>query len=569
MSRIERYAPEQLLGTSGLVDTFRVRVAGQSEPAALKVAFVERAEKGLARELAARFLAAGRRSQAFHLGAAQVLEVSDDVEAAFVATEWVAGGDLTQLLQRLGTPKADLRPVDPRLAAAVCAEVAATVAAAHACLPALHHLGLSPGNVVVTAAGVVKVLDFGLSASVRRPDLCPLEKWHFVAPELLGRDASSISAEAAKAADRYSVGALLCFLLSGGARPEGGSLQELSGRVRRPPVLPEGTPAGIRQAGHALTALEPSARPGSLEPIIELLRKEIGSEPQRYLADQIGGATTKSGKTQQEAPMARPVPGADAPPGQVPTVHAGSKHGNARRDVPPVHRFAGRRAALAGLATLLLVLLGLLVHQGLRRGLNGPHHLPDPMAVARIPDQPPGPGATPQDGGASAPTPELLPAAHGYVPDPDHPPTRVPGRVFLDTSPQGADIWIDGILRGQTPVDIVTGPGAHRMVAIKAGYLMWRAVYDTSRGEFARRELQPTTPPTFGNAFLDVRCPATNRFPVILDDEETGLLCPVRQLPVASGKHSVGIFVPLRRANVTVEVDVAPGRQATRVDLKD
>jgi hypothetical protein len=145
----------------------------------------------------------------------------------------------------------------------------------------------------------------------------------------------------------------------------------------------------------------------------------------------------------------------------------------------------------------------------------------------------------------------------------------VPGHLFVDTSPSQAAVWIDGTLRGQAPVDLEVGPGVHRMVAIKAGYRMWLAVYDTSQGEFARREFQPASPPVVGDAFLDVRCPVPDRYPIILDDEETGVLCPIERLPVVSGKHTVGIFVPARRTNITSSVVATRGRQPLRVDLRD
>jgi hypothetical protein len=168
-----------------------------------------------------------------------------------------------------------------------------------------------------------------------------------------------------------------------------------------------------------------------------------------------------------------------------------------------------------------------------------------------------------------AANPEIPLPTHGYLPDPGHPPARVPGHLFLDTSPTGAEVWIDGIWRGRTPVDLATGPGGHRMVAVKSGFLSWRAVYDTTQGTFARTELQSASPPRTGDAFLDVECRGANHLPVVLDDDETGFLCPASRVPVTSGRHSVGILVPSRRAKVTVEIDVPAGPQPRRVVLDD
>ena len=98
---------------------------------------------------------------------------------------------------------------------------------------------------------------------------------------------------------------------------------------------------------------------------------------------------------------------------------------------------------------------------------------------------------------------------------------------------------------------------------------MLRAVFDTTRGEYARRGLQRAGFANFGDAILDVQCAGANKYPVVLDDEETGLLCPVSRLPVVSGKHHVGIFVPARKTVMAVEVTIPPGREPKRALLKE
>ncbi|HTY28118.1 MAG TPA: PEGA domain-containing protein, partial [Mycobacterium sp.] len=175
----------------------------------------------------------------------------------------------------------------------------------------------------------------------------------------------------------------------------------------------------------------------------------------------------------------------------------------------------------------------------------------------------------PPDGGLHPSSPEVKAEVERYQPKDEVTPTRIPNHLFLDTSPSQADVWVDGTLRGKTPVDLVAGPGSHRVVVIRAGYLMIQAVFDTTLGAYARRGLQRASPPHFGDAFLDVQCGIPNRYPVLLDDEETGLICPVSMLPVTSGKHTVGIFVPARRASASVEVTVPSGRQPKRVLLRE
>ncbi len=575
-SRIDRYSPEELLGSAGLVDTFRVSIKGENGLAGLKLLFLDRGKESTTRLAAERLLEAGRHAMACPApGIARILEVSDNPRTPFVATEYVLGFDLARLIQ-LTRKSNDARVggLSPALAGQICAHVAGVLARAHAHEPPLFHLGLCPGNVVVTPTATVTVLDFGLAASFRGVGICPLEKWHFVAPELLEVDATTISAEAARVADFYSLGVLLHFLLAGRAPFPASTLAELAARKHEPLAFPSGVPANILAAGRAMTAPDPRDRPASIQQVNERLSEGVDSSRGSSMVQALhalGLATVQSSNTDGPAPLARP----DTRPGASATL--ASSTARIRQTGQGAHRgglgsFPWRSRVL--LATGAILLLGLLVARtaafcGFRESTK-----------SRNADSPIKPGnlarghvelGLPQgrDAGLVLGDPEYPAPGHGYLPDPGQTPSRVPNRLFLDTSPSRADVWVDGIFKGTTPVDLAVGPGGHRVVAIKPGYLMLRTVYDTTLGEYARRELQPATAPTFGEAFLDIQCPTPNKYPVILDDEETGLLCPVGRLPVRAGKHTVAIFVPQKRTNLSVEIDVPPGRQPIRVSLKE
>jgi hypothetical protein len=94
---------------------------------------------------------------------------------------------------------------------------------------------------------------------------------------------------------------------------------------------------------------------------------------------------------------------------------------------------------------------------------------------------------------------------------------------------------------------------------------MLREVVDTSHGAIIRRTLAEATAPSRGNGFVDVSCHTPDRYPVLLDDEETGKLCPVSMLPTTAGKHTVGIFVPLERRVLAVEAMVEAGAKPAHV----
>jgi serine/threonine protein kinase len=568
VNRIANYVPERLLASAGMVDTFLARAKDVDRVVALKVLFLDRVGGARAKAAAQRFLAAGRRALEFSTpGTARVLDVSDELEAAFVATEVASGVDLAGLADLAA--KRGRRPgagLDPVVAGLICAEVAETVARAHAHSPPLFHLGLCPGNVVVAPTAEVTLLDVGLSASLRQEGLLPLDKWRFVAPEVARTDAWTLSSEAAIAVDLYALGVLLHFLLTGRLPGPVASLSELS--KRRGDAFPEvdGAPAHLRAAVRALTAADPRDRPDSAHTVVTWLSNGVESKADRQACIAVA-LRAMEGSPAGAFDVVRPALAAkQAAPAQV-APDRGSAVASARR--------RGTRGILPVLLTAFVVAAGGIALWTTLRSRPRPPGKVMPKSeprTARTPSlklgQPEIPAPAPPDGGARAALP-AQPSDRVYMPGPKQKLPRVPGHLFLATNPDKADVWVDGELRGKTPVDLVIGRGGHRVVVIKPGHHLLRVVYDTTEGEYVRKDLQRVAAPTVGDAFLDVECPEANRYPVFLDDEETGLLCPVAKLPVTSGKHSVGIFVPSKRTVVAVEVVARRGGQPVRVTLKD
>lgn len=87
---------------------------------------------------------------------AQVFDVEDDWDQAYVVMEWVAGDSLDDLL-------AD-GPLDPARAAEIVAEAAEAMAAAHT--TGVAHLCLTPQSLRWTPGGGVKVLGVGIDAAL-------------------------------------------------------------------------------------------------------------------------------------------------------------------------------------------------------------------------------------------------------------------------------------------------------------------------------------------------------------------------------------------------------------------
>jgi serine/threonine protein kinase len=87
---------------------------------------------------------------------AQVFDVEDDWERAYIVMEWAAGDTLGDLLAQ--------GPLDPYRAARMIAEAAGALSSAHAA--GVAHMCLSPGSVRWSPTGEVKVVGLGIDAAL-------------------------------------------------------------------------------------------------------------------------------------------------------------------------------------------------------------------------------------------------------------------------------------------------------------------------------------------------------------------------------------------------------------------
>ncbi|HEU4947187.1 MAG TPA: CBS domain-containing protein [Kribbella sp.] len=91
---------------------------------------------------------------------ARILDVNEESEPPYVVTEWVPGPSMADLLVA--------GPLDTPVAVDLVVEAARALGSAHAA--GLAHLGLDPGSVVCSDAGIVKVLGTGIRAAVLGSD---------------------------------------------------------------------------------------------------------------------------------------------------------------------------------------------------------------------------------------------------------------------------------------------------------------------------------------------------------------------------------------------------------------
>src|SRR5262249_41056275 len=81
----------------------------------------------------------------------------------FIAMEYVDGPALTELLR---ASRKQARPPEPPLAVHIAVEILKGLDYAHR--QRIVHRDLSPGNVLISRAGEVKIVDFGLATSAAR-----------------------------------------------------------------------------------------------------------------------------------------------------------------------------------------------------------------------------------------------------------------------------------------------------------------------------------------------------------------------------------------------------------------
>jgi serine/threonine-protein kinase len=138
-----------------------------------------------------------------HPNIVTVYDVGEEAAQPYIAMEYVEGEDLDQLLQHRDPP-----PLEWRLD--VLRQLCDGLAHAHR--SGIVHRDVKPGNIRVTSAGRIKIMDFGLArlpASTMTKSGDVLGTVHYMAPEQIeGKDVDL-------RADVFSVGAVAYELLAG------------------------------------------------------------------------------------------------------------------------------------------------------------------------------------------------------------------------------------------------------------------------------------------------------------------------------------------------------------------
>jgi len=147
------------------------------------------------------------------------------------------------------------------------------------------------------------------------------------------------------------------------------------------------------------------------------------------------------------------------------------------------------------------------------------------------------------------------------------------GALDLRSVPSGAQVWIDRVPRGQTPIRLELPLGSHVILVLAEGMRLKRESVKVAPGQTQLEvQLEAASLPAAltGNAGLKVRCKTLGELRVFVDAVDTGKSCPNEQrITTTPGPHTIGLYSP--RTDKTYETvrELEEGdRVSTRVYVR-
>jgi len=266
------------IGAGGMGEVYRAHDLHLDRDVAVKVILRGSFADATARERFRR--EAHVLSRLSHPGVATIFDFDTQDDVDFLVMEYVPGGTLQSRLERGPLELAELTRVG--------AEIGDALEDAHR--RGILHRDLKPGNVVLTASGTPKILDFGLAGllnqahtatDLTRPGTI-LGSLPYMAPEQLRGDPDDSHT------DVYAYGAVLYEMATGRRpfekdRPEALMFEILHTTPRPPRSHRPEIPGELERLIESCLSKEPSTRPASAADVSQALRR-IGDEIRRGVA---------------------------------------------------------------------------------------------------------------------------------------------------------------------------------------------------------------------------------------------------------------------------------------------
>ncbi len=300
-ARLSHYRILEKVGEGGMGEVFVALDESLQRRVAIKAIRPDRHLDEVARQRLMR--EARNLSSLDHPGVCKIFDYLRLPEGDFLVLEFIQGRSLHEVLRE--------RPPHAK-ALELAEQLASVLAVAHAA--GVVHRDLKPGNVMVTAEGALKVLDFGLSQRHLPSGLEAKAAASGTRPSFDGLSGRSIQAglttegmilgtlqymspeqgrgdPVTAATDLFALGLILQELCTGEqAHPSGLDLHQLHGRVVSGTVtISPRLERDLGQLVRRLTAFEPEARPRAAE-VLERIRW-IRNRPKRILRRSVAAAS--------------------------------------------------------------------------------------------------------------------------------------------------------------------------------------------------------------------------------------------------------------------------------------
>jgi serine/threonine-protein kinase len=354
-----------MLGRGGMADVWLGIDERLGRPVAVKV--LDRANQS-DRSTAVRFnLEARTVARLAHPNIVAVYDVGTDNDAPYLVMELVEGPSVAQLLQD--------GPLDIGTAIGIAGQICDALEAAHEA--GVVHRDVKPANVLVTAAGRVKVCDFGIA----RPALAAqvgvtgaaiaVGTSEYMAPEQV------TGGPLDHRADLYGLGCLLYAMLTGhppfsGDTPMRVVWQHLHQVPTRAAAVRPGIPADLDALVGGLLAKDPADRPGT------------AAEVRRRLASLSSPPATAARTSQHPVRAHAALP---SPTHALPTLDVANEppHRESRLRLGP----AGIAAVAVGVAVVTALVVAMLAAGRPAPSAAQPSSTPSSAAPSRTPSAPP------------------------------------------------------------------------------------------------------------------------------------------------------------------------------------